>query len=162
MSSPEPAAGTAGAPVKRPRRRRQPYVPKWLKRPGEQQQIARTRCLMILSVLSGQRSVGEAIGEAKISRPVYYQLETRALEGMMRALDPLSRASLSERQELMQARARVRALSAQVKDLTQCKRSAERLLRLILRSSRTRLQPSRRGRPPKALTMLRPLGADSP
>jgi hypothetical protein len=117
---------------------------------------------MILSVLSGQRSVGEAIAAAKISRPLYYQLETRALEGMLRALDPMTPASLSEQHELSQAKARVRALSVQVKNLTQCKRSAERLLRLVLKTGRTPLNTRRRARLPQALTLSRPPGADSP
>jgi len=161
-NSPERPVGTAAAEVKRPRHRRQAYVPKWLRRPGEQQQIARARCLMILSVLSGQRSVGEAIVAGKIPRPLYYQLERRALEGMLRALDPMTSATLSEHRELTEARAKVRALSAQVKDLTQCKRSAERLLRLVLKSNHTPLKVTRRGRPPKALSMRMPAGADSP
>ena len=95
MSSPEPAAGTAAVGAKSGPHRRQPYLPKWLKRPSEQQQMARARCLMILSVLSGHRSVAQASEEAKISRPLYYQLETRALHGMMRALDPIPTLALS-------------------------------------------------------------------
>lgn len=47
--------------------------------------MAHGRCLMLLSVLSGQKTVTRAIEEAKISRALYYQLELRALKGMMRA-----------------------------------------------------------------------------
>jgi hypothetical protein len=116
---------------------------------------------MLLSVLSGQRSVSEAIGEARISRAQFYQLETRALRGMMSALDPMSSASVTEQQALSEARAQIHALSAQVKLLTQRKRGAERLLRLVLKSSRTPMQPPRRGRPPKVVKTTMP-GADSP
>lgn len=161
-SSPEPAAGTAAVVVKSGPHRTQPYLPKWLKRPSEQQQMARARCLMILSVLSGQRSVAQASCEAKISRALYYQLESRALRGMLQALDPVPTLSPSEREELTRARGQMRALSAQVHELRQCKVSAERLLRLVLKTSQAPVNTARRGRPPKVLSMIRPSGADLP
>ena len=54
--------------------------------------IAQQRCLMVLSVLSGEKPVTDAIAEAGISRGTYYQLETRALSAMLRALGPLASA----------------------------------------------------------------------
>ncbi|MGC4000305.1 MAG: hypothetical protein QM767_23840 [Anaeromyxobacter sp.] len=50
--------------------------------------MARRRCLLVLSVLSGERPVTEAIEEAKLSRGRYYQLEELALQAMLDALSP--------------------------------------------------------------------------
>ena len=146
-----------GAPVDRARklqrhRRSHHNLPLWLMQPNEQQAIARSRTLMILSVLAGQKSVKEAIEEQKVSRVFYYQLEDRALHGMLRALSPRVMGVSSEHRELMVARAQIRALSQRVKHLTQRKRSAERLLRMLLKSNQARVTTRRRGRPRKDLT----------
>lgn len=138
------------------------YLPKWLLNPGEAQAIAHGRCLMILAVLSGQKTVKEAIEEQKICRALYYQLESKALRGMVRALNPTTSEWTSERRELRRAQARIRVLTAQVKLLTQRRRSQERLLRLVLKSSRVQLNTARRGRRPKALSQWMMHGADSP
>jgi hypothetical protein len=82
---------------------------------------------MVLSVLSGERPVTEAIGEAKISRGFYYQLETRALMAMLRALTPGTEADGSADATLS---GRLSALEAQVRRLEQEKRRAERMLLL--------------------------------
>jgi hypothetical protein len=58
-------------------------------------QVAQRRALLILSVLSGHTPVTTAIAEHGISRPLYYQLETKALIGMMRALVPGANAASS-------------------------------------------------------------------
>ena len=152
-----------GTARRRPRHSRdKPYLPSWLTRPGESRAMAQSRCVMILSVLSGHKSVGEVIGEEKICRALYYSLENRALKGMMRALDPLSAGVANDRQELKVAKRRIRALQEQLRGVTQRKRSAERLLMLMMKTSRTSVHSGRRGRPPKALSMRMMAGADSP
>ena len=163
MNPSESAAGTPGGKVakRRPRTRSHPYLPRYLKSPQAQAAMAHGRCLMMLAVLSGQKTVTQAIEEAKISRALYYQLELRALKGMMRALDPRPEGARSEWQELRQARRRVKTLSAQLRYLTQRKRSVERLLRMVMKSSRTPLSLGR-GRPPGSLSRRTMPGADSP
>jgi hypothetical protein len=70
---------------KKPRRR---GVPRWLTGRKDLDQVAQRRTMLILSVLSGLTPVTAAIAEHGISRPLYYQLETKGLVGMMRALVP--------------------------------------------------------------------------
>jgi len=166
MKSTAPSAdGAVAESAKRPLRRRRsprPHWPRWLSSPAGQQQMARARCLMILSVLAGQKTVSEAIADSKITRALYYQLEMKALHGMMTALDPLSNTPMNEREELTLMRARLKALGLQVKQLTQRKRSAERLLQLVLKSNRTPLKSPHRGRPPKLLALKMTPGGDLP
>src|SRR5947208_2149561 len=75
------------SPARRRKRRARP-VPSWLKEQQDLDEMAKRRCLLVLEVLSGAKPVTEAIEEAKISRPLYYQLETKALRGMLNALAP--------------------------------------------------------------------------
>ena len=70
------------------RRHRSRPTPKWLLKAEDIDQVARQRCLMVLSVLSGETPVTDAIKTAGISRGTYYQLETRALSAMLRSLGP--------------------------------------------------------------------------
>jgi hypothetical protein len=123
-------------------------VPKWLKT-KDLDQIARSRCLMVLSVLSGETPVSDAIRQAKISRGTYYQMETRALEAMLVALNPLASGSQTGTADLAAAAARIGELEAQVKTLEQHKRRGQRLLLLARKSFWTTLK-ARRGRPPKS------------
>src|SRR5262245_32966007 len=88
----------------RRRRRRARPIPKWLLGQKDLDQIAQRRCLMVLSVLSGQVPVSEAIAEAQISRGTYYQLESRALEAMVQALLPGSPTSSPSAGELLKRR----------------------------------------------------------
>ena len=89
----------------------------------------------------------EAIKTAGISRGTYYQLETRALSAMLRALGPW-RARRGWR------RARVRqiaALEAKVKELEQAGRRSQRLLlmtRRVIESREKRIGSTRAGRGP--------------
>ena len=159
----EPAALPEQKPKStRRRRQRGACLPKWLLNPAEAQSIAHGRCLMVLSVLSGQKSVSEAIAEQKIARALYYQLEDRALKGMVQALSPAKSAWASERRELCRAQARIREQSGRLALLTQRKRSLERLLAMVMKTSRVSLDTRRRGRPPKALSRGMMRGADSP
>jgi hypothetical protein len=160
----ERADGTASAGAKKLQRHRRTShnLPLWLMQPSEQQAIAQRRTLMILSVLAGQKSVQEVIEEEQVSRTFYYQLEDRGLLGMLQALSPRVEGVTSEHRELMQAREQLRLLSERVKSLTQRKRSAERLLRLLIKSNHARVKTERRGRPRKALSTAMMPGGDLP
>jgi hypothetical protein len=163
MNTIESAASAQATPknTRRPRRAGV-YLPKWLLNPSEAQAIAHGRCLMVLSVLSGQRTVSQAIEEQKICRTLYYQLEGRALKGMVRALNPARSESTNERRELRRAQARLRQLNARLTLMTQRKRSVERLLALVMKANRVSISTARRGRRPKALSQWMTRGADSP
>lgn len=139
-----PRAGAAAETRRKPRRRRTPY---WLNHP-EFDTLARSRCLMLLSVLSGERSVSEAIVEAKISRPSFYQLENRALNAMLVALNPRA-PTTPEGLPDASAAGHIEKLERQVKRLEQQKRRSERMLLLMRKSMRSPLMKPRRGRPPK-------------
>src|SRR5579859_1014600 len=95
MKQPKQPAGPAAARRRKPRAR---PLPKWLKEAQDLDEVAKARCLMILSVLSGERPVTEVIAEAKVSRGTYYQLEERALQAMLSALNPASSTSASDGQ----------------------------------------------------------------
>jgi hypothetical protein len=81
---------------------------------------------------------------------------------MIQALSPRVEGVTSEHRELMQAREQNRALSERVKSLTQRKRSAERLLRLLIKSNHARVRTERRGRPRKVLSTVTMPGGDLP
>jgi hypothetical protein len=98
---------------------------------------------MVLSVLSGEKPVTDAITEAGISRATYYHLETRALSAMLRALGP----GAEETDEGSPQR-QVAKLEKKVKLLEQGKRRAERLLlmtRRVMGPVKTRSTTSGRG-----------------
>ena len=138
----EPHAGKA-------RRQRPRPTPKWLKQ-SNLEATARSRLLLVLSVLSGEKPVTEAIAQAKISRGLYYQLETRALWAMLSALSPAA-ASGSSTAQLSAAMTRITQLQAQVERLQQENRRKDRLLLLTRKSLRAPVQTPHRGRWPKTL-----------
>ena len=107
------------------RRLRERPIPKWL-RTTELDEMARRRCLLILSVLSGTTPVTQAIEEAGISRGTYYQLETRAMKAMLQALMP--GAETEGAGEPLTAQ--LTRMEARIKTLEKEKRRAERLLYL--------------------------------
>jgi DNA repair exonuclease SbcCD ATPase subunit len=160
----ERADGSQGERVRKPQRHRRTShnLPLWLMQPAEQQAIAQKRTLMILSVLSGQKSVQEAIEADQVSRALYYQLEDRGLQGMLKALSPRIEGVRSDQRELAEARTQIEALTERVKSLTQRKRSAERLLRLLIKTNQARVTTERRGRPRKALSTTMMPGGDLP
>lgn len=139
-----------GRGADRRRKHRPRPMPRWLKKSQELDAVARSRCLMVLSVLSGEKPVTEAILEAKISRPTYYQLETRALNAMLSALNPLVSARRNGSPDLSAATARIEELQARVEHLEREKRRSERLLLLTRKAMRSPLTARRRGRPPKS------------
>jgi hypothetical protein len=115
-----------------PRRKRARPTPKWLSS-DQIDQVARGRCLMLLSVLSGEKPVTDAIAEAGISRPSYYQLETRALSAMLRAMTP----GASEEGDASHPQRRISELEEKVKQLERSRRRLERLLLMTRRLVRT-------------------------
>jgi hypothetical protein len=135
------------------RKNRARPTPKWLLSSEQLDKVAQARCLLVLSVLSGEKPVSEAIAEAGISRGGYYQLETRALRAMLRALLP----GASEEGEETSPVRQMAALEAKVKKLEQARRRSERLLAMTrkvmagaavkvgspTRSTRTGRRPSR-------------------
>lgn len=89
-------------------------------------EMARRRCLMILSVLSGTRPVSEVIEEAKISRGTYYQLEARAIKAMLQTLLPGAETSGGGENLTHQ----LKLLEQKIARLEREKRRAERLVYL--------------------------------
>lgn len=129
------------------RKNRPRQTPKWLLRSQEIDQIARSRCLMVLSVLSGETPVTDAIAEAGISRPSYYQLETKALNAMLKALGPASGPEGAQTSPVRQ----IAALEEKVKELERARRRTQRLLlmtRKVIRAPEKRTSSTRHGRGP--------------
>lgn len=124
--------------------------PRWLTASSGLEEIAQRRCLLILSVLSGERPVTEAVAEAQMTRALYYQLEKRALLAMLRAVSPGSEAAGSE--DSTSSAGRVRSLEEKVARLEKEKRRTERLLFL----TRTLIRPgplkTKAGRKPSPKT----------
>ena len=121
-------ARRAGAAVDGRRKPRPRPTPKWLQDPARLNAVAQSRCMMVLSVLSGETPVSEAIAQAKISRGTYYQIETRALKAMLAALNPLTTAKRRAPPDL--SAARIQALMERVRLLEQDKRRMKRLVLL--------------------------------
>jgi hypothetical protein len=107
--------------------------------------IAQQRCLMVLNVLSGETPVTDAIKTAGISRGTYYQLETRALSAMLRALGPLASAEGLETSPVRQ----IAALEAKVKELERAGRRSQRLLLMTRRVIESRERKTGSTRPGK-------------
>jgi hypothetical protein len=141
----------AGKAAGRPRKHRPRAVPKWLTNSTQLEQIARSRCLLVLSVLSGEIPVTDAIERAKISRGTYYQLETRALRAILAAMNPLASSAVGGAADLTAATQRIEQLEAQVRRLEQEKRRTQRLLLLTRKSIRgARIATGFWGRRPKS------------
>ncbi|HTD57752.1 MAG TPA: hypothetical protein VK672_02555 [Solirubrobacteraceae bacterium] len=134
---------TNNARPKTDRRRARP-TPGWLLERKDLDDIARRRCLMVLSVLSGERAVTDVIEEAQIARGTYYQLEERALKAMLGALMPGGEQAASE-----SPAARIAQLEAKVATLEREKRRGERLLLLTRKVVKAGSMKSRAGRPRK-------------
>ena len=112
------------------RKHRARPTPKWLLSSEQINQVAKARCLMLLSVLSGEKPVSEAITEAGISRGTYYQLETRALNAMLRTLGPLDVESPAEEANVLR---RISELETKLSRAEAAKRRSERLLLMTRR-----------------------------
>jgi hypothetical protein len=135
--------GSKAGTSRRTRRHRSRTVPKWLLKKQELDEIAQRRTLMILSVLSGEKPVTDAIAEAQISRGHYYQLEEKALEAILEAMEPGASPGRPP-----DTTTRLLQLEQKVKQLEVDKRRLERLLQ----TTRKVLRPGpwktpNRGRP---------------
>lgn len=144
-------ARRAGAAADKRRKARPRPVPKWLKDSANLDAIARSRCLMVLSVLSGEKPVTEAIREAKISRGTYYQLEVRALKAMLVALNPLATVRPASAPDL--SATRIEALMGRIQRLEQGHRRDQRLLLLTRKSLQAPVTTGRRGRLPRSAVL---------
>jgi len=146
------------------RRQRRPRpTPAWLLEQRDLDDVARRRCLLMLSVLSGETPVTDAIEGTDLSRQAYYYLEERALKAMLRALTPGSDPATPTGPDLS-ALKRVAELESKVKQLEQDKRRLERLLLLTRKAVRPGpLKTGHRARPPKTPLPLETAGlAPSP
>jgi hypothetical protein len=96
---------------------------------NDHDETAKRRVLMILSVLSGEKAVTEVIAEHRISRPTYYQQETKALKAMLEALTPGQNGSrkLSKVDELTR---QVEQLQAKLEAAERRERRTQRLLHM--------------------------------
>ena len=117
--------------VRRRRKERARPTPRWLTGRTDLDQMAQRRCLLVLSVLSGEKTVTTAIEELQISRPFYYQLETKALLAMLRSLAPGADGSTNP-DDATPAK-RIAELEREVARLEREKRRAERLWSLAKR-----------------------------
>lgn len=146
MKSKRPPASEPSKPAKtkskRGRRPKARPIPKWLES-DDLEEIAQRRVLMILSVLSGEKPVTEAIKEAEITRPFYYLLERRAVEAMLEALMPSSPGRKAE------PSSQIRSLEEKIQQLEKEKRRMERLLLLTRKVLRPGPLKTTRGRPKK-------------
>jgi hypothetical protein len=141
------------ASAKKPRRRggnrkhRTRPMPRWLKAQAAENEVAKRRCLLILSVLSGEKPVTDAIAETGLSRGTYYKLEERALRAMLDALNPSAGPEWTEASRLTAAVGRVAELEAKVAELEKDKRRSERLVLLTRKLVRSGPLVTGRGRP---------------
>lgn len=146
------AASPPRAAKRASRKQRVRPTPRWLMEQQDLDEMARRRCLMILSALSGEKPVSELIVEAQMSRGTYYQLETRALTAMLKALTPGSPSEATS--ESAGWRKRIEELEKKVSHLEKEKRRAERLLQLTRSMVRAGKMTTGAGRKP-AITRRR-------
>lgn len=137
--------GSAPAPSEKRRKHRARPTPSWLLEQQDLDDIGRRRCMMVLSVLSGETPVTDAIAEAQISRGTYYYLEERALKAMIEALKP--GAETSSQPSETPALRRVAELEAKVEQLEKEKRRTERLLLLTRKMLKAGPMKTGAGRP---------------
>ena len=131
--------------TKRRRKTRARPTPRWLNSAPGVDEVAKRRCLLLLSVLSGEVSVTEAIASAGISRQLYYLLEERALLAMLQALSATSMES-DEENRGPNLEKEVERLKARVKRLEAEKRRADRLLFLTRKVVKPGVLTTGRGR----------------
>ena len=89
---------------------------------------AKASLVVILETLSGTCTTGEAAERMQISLSRYYQLETRALQGMLSALEPRPRGPRRTKD------AEIKALKAEKREVERELRRAMSLLRAASRS----------------------------
>lgn len=139
------------------RKHRSRPVPRWIKEKQELDEMARRRCLLILSVLSGEKPVSDAIAESGLSRNTYYQLEEKALDAMLSALGPKPPGRKADQS------AEIAALESKVTRLEEEKRRTERLLLLTRKVVRRgRLTLPGLGRPRSTTAGATPSSGSAP
>ena len=90
---------------------------------------ARRYAAAILSVLAGERTTAEGSEMMGVTLPRYYALETRAIEGMVEALEPRPRGRRKTiEQELLEAREENRRLVREISRTKGLLRAAHRSL----------------------------------
>lgn len=151
MERPQPDT----SPKKRRYRKRSTQTPSWLMEKPDLDEVARNRVLMFLSVISGDKSVSTAIEESGISRNLYYQLETKALNAMLLALAPGADGDPST--DAAGFRNRISELETKLLHAEKTQRRAERLLHMT-RKLTTGPMKTRGGRPPKKPTSSKRAG----
>ena len=144
------------SPKNRRRKRRSRLTPRWLTDKPDLDEVARNRVLMFLSIISGEKTVTAAIEETGISRNLYYQLETKALNAMLLALAPGAEGDPST--DAAGYRHRISELELKLQQAEQAQRRSERLLHLHRKMTPSGPLKSRRGRPPKTPTSSTPAG----
>ena len=146
---PKPRRASSKPNDKRRRNRPRP-TPRWLKEQQDLDDVARRRCLMVLSVLSGEVPVTDAIVSTGISRQLYYQLEEKALRAMLRALAPGGTSEATGTPGADGMLRRMAELEERTKTLEQEKRRAERMLLLTRKlMGRGPVKTGKGGRPPR-------------
>jgi len=92
---------------------------------------ARQVAVAVLEALSGEVGVTEAAESLSISLSRYYQLETKALEGMLRALEPRGKGpQMTPEREIKALRAQKAALEKEVRRHQTLLRAAHRTVGL--------------------------------
>ena len=89
---------------------------------------AKASLVVILETLSGASTTGEAAERLGVSLSRYYQLETRALQGMLTALEPRPRGPRKTKD------GEIKALRAEKREVERELRRATSLLRAATRS----------------------------
>ena len=129
---------------------------------------AKQATLAILEALSGLTTTSEAAEQLGVSASRYYQLEARALEGMMAALEPRPKGPRSTPES------RIKALSAEKAELERELRRLQGLLRQTHRRMGIRAVPKakakggRKRKAPRSKTVLKTIrqtldgGGDGP
>lgn len=133
------------------RKRRSRPTPRWLTTKTDLDQVARNRVMLVLSVLSGEKPVSTAIEESGISRGLYYQLETKALNAMLLALAPGADGEASP--DATGLHHRIKELEDKLARAEQAQRRAERLL-FVHRKMSAGPVKTQRGRPAKPTTTI--------
>lgn len=141
------------------RKHRSRPTPRWLTTQTDLDTVAKNRVLLILSVLSGEKPVTDAIREANISRGFYYQLETKALNAMLLALAPGSDGHASP--DATGLHQRIKQLEDKLTKSEAAQRRAERLLFLQRKLTNPTAVKTHRGRPAKTTTSSTPGGRRS-
>jgi len=105
---------------------------------------ANRQAVVILEVLAGVKTPTQAAADLGISLPRYYQLETRALEGLVAALEPRPKG----KQPLP-----ANQIAALQRELEQARRACARqqaLARVAQRTLAVKLTPRPKAQPPQA------------